>query len=69
MQGWQNLNYKLIIEKRKHDKIVSLAKFKLNCIKMLISKVLINSNIIHDEFALINNVVKEYDDIKKAPKT
>ena len=36
---------------------------------MLISKVLINSNIIHDEFVLINNVVKEYDDIKKAAKT
>ena len=32
--------------------------------EVLISKALINSNIIHDEFVLINNVYKEYDDMK-----
>ena len=32
---------------------------------MLISKALINSNISHDEFVLINNVQKEYADMKE----
>ena len=40
-----------------------LAKSKLNRIEVLISKTLINSVIIHDEFVLINNVIKEYDEI------
>ena len=42
--------YKSIIKKKKHDKIVLLAKSKLNSIEILISKALINSNISHDEF-------------------
>ena len=44
--------------KKKHDKIVLLAKSKLNSIKVSTSKALINSNIIHDQLALISNVVK-----------
>ena len=56
--------YKSIIKKKKnkHDKIVLLAKSKLNRIKVLISKVLIDSEVSHDDFILINNVLlKEYD--------
>ena len=53
---------KSIIKKKKHDKIVLLAKSKLNCTEFLISKALINSNISHDEFLLINNVLKEFDE-------
>ena len=45
--------------------IVLLAKSKLNSIKVLISKDLIDSNIDHDKFVLINNVLKEYDDMKE----
>ena len=45
-------------KKKKHDKIVLLAKSKLNNIEALISKALIDSNISHDEFVLINNVLK-----------
>ena len=41
---------------------------KLNSMEVLISKVLINSNNSHDEFFLINNVLKEYDDTKKEIK-
>ena len=43
--------YKSIIKKKnkKHDKIVLLAKLKLNSIKVLISKALTDSNINHDE--------------------
>ena len=57
--------YKSIIlkKKKKCDKIVLLAKTKLNSMEVLISKVLINSNISHDEFALVN-VLKEYEDMK-----
>ena len=45
-----------------------LAKTKLNNIKILISKSLIDSNIIHDEFVLKNNVLKKYDEMKKEIK-
>ena len=40
-------------------------KSKLNRIEFLTSKVLINSVIRHDEFDLINNVLKEYDEMKE----
>ena len=43
--------YKLIVKKKKkHDKIVLLGKVKLNTIKVLISKTLLESYISHDEF-------------------
>ena len=35
---------------------------------VLISKVLIDGNISHHEFVLINNVVKEHDDMKNETK-
>ena len=62
--------YKSIIKKKKkkHDKIVLLAKFKLHSIEVLISKALINSNISHDEFVSINNELKKYDDTKEKIK-
>ena len=62
--------YKLIIKKKKkkHDKILLLEKSKFNNVEVLISKALTNSNIIHDEFFLINKMLKEYDDVKKEIK-
>ena len=45
----------------KRDKIVLLAKSKLNSIEVLISKALVDSVISHDEFVLRNNVLKEYE--------
>ena len=45
-----------------------LTKSKSNRIEVLISKSLIDSNISHDEFVLINNVLKEYDDMKEEMK-
>ena len=61
--------YRSIIKKKKkkHDKMVFLAKSKSNNIEVLISKVLIDSYISHDEFALIN-VLKEYDEMKEEIK-
>ena len=45
-----------------------LAKAKLNSIKVLLSKALIDWYISHDEFVLINNVLKEYYDLKEEIK-
>ena len=45
-----------------------LVKRKLNNIEVLLSKDLINSYISHDEFISVKNVLKEYDDMKKAIK-
>ena len=58
--------FKSIIKKnkRKHDKIVLLAKAKLNTVEVLISKAMIYSNINHDEVLLVNIVLKEYDEMK-----
>ena len=45
-----------------------LAKTKVNSIEVLIYKVLIDSNISQDEFILMNNVRKKYDDMKEEVK-
>ena len=45
-----------------------LVKSKLSSIEVLISKALINSNISHNEFVLINNVLKEFYDMKEEIK-
>ena len=63
------MNYK---QKKKHDKIVLLGTDMSNTIKVLISKALIDSYISHDEFVSINNVLREYNEMKeeiKNPKT
>ena len=62
-------NCKSIIKKKKkkHDKIVLLAKSKLNSMEVLISKALIDSVISHEEFVLIN-VLKQYNEMKKEIK-
>ena len=52
-----------------HDETVLLAKSKLNSIEVLIYKALIDSNSSHDKFILINNVLKDYDDMKEETKT
>ena len=60
--------YNSIIKKKKHDKIVLLAKSKSNIKEVLISKPLINSSISYDKFVLINNVLKEYNEMKEEIK-
>ena len=44
-------------KKKKHDKIVLLAKTKLNTIKFSTSKVLIDSYINHDKFVSVTNAL------------
>ena len=53
--GIKKYNTITMKNKKKHDEIVLLGKSKLNVIKVLISKALIDSNISHDQFLLINN--------------
>ena len=62
--------YLLIIEKKKKklDKIVLLGKDKLNTIEVLISKALIDSHTSHEEFVSVNNVLKEYYEMKEEIK-
>ena len=62
--------YKSIIKKKKkkHDKIVLLAKSKLNNKEILISKALNDSVVSHDEFVLISNMLKEYNEMKEETK-
>ena len=40
----------------------------MNSVEVLVFKGLINWNISHDEFVLINNVLKEFDDMKEEIK-
>ena len=53
--------YKSIIKKKKkkYDKIMLLGQYTLNTIEVVVSKALIDSHIIHDEFVLVNNVLRE----------
>ena len=44
------------------------AKSELNSIEILISMTLIDSVISHDEFVLMNNALKKYNDTKKQIK-
>ena len=55
-------------ERKKNDKIVLLAKSKLNSSEVLISKALLDSNISHVEFVLINNVITELHAMKEEIK-
>ena len=63
--------YKLIIKKKKkkHDEIVLFTKSKLNSIEVLIFKALTDSvKISQDEFVLISNALKEYEEVKEKIK-
>ena len=55
-------------KKKRHDKIALFGKDKLNTIDVLFSKYLINSYISHDEFLSVNNVLREYNEMKKEIK-
>ena len=46
-----------------------LEKDKLNTIEVLISQSLIDSYISHDEFVSVNNVLKEYNEMKEEIKS
>ena len=58
----------MIKKKKKYDKIVFLAKTKLNTIEVLICKSIINWYISHNEFVVANDVLREYNDMRKEIK-
>ena len=52
-------------KKKKHDKILMLAKSKLNIIETLISQALIDMEISHEEFIVIFKKKDKYEKMKK----
>ena len=51
--------------KKKHNKIIALAKNKLNMIDTLLSSALNDSEISHEEFTSIINEVNVYENIRE----
>ena len=51
---------------KKHNKIVMLARSKLNSIESKISEALINNEISHEDFMTILNEEKKYQDLKES---
>ena len=52
-------------KKKKHNKIVMLARSKLNIIESKISETLINNEISHEDFMLIINKERNYRELKE----
>ena len=52
-------------KKKKHNKIVMLAKSKLNCIETQMSQALIDLDISHEEFKTIVNEEEKYEQMKE----
>ena len=65
-----NCKYKSIIKKKKkkHDKTVGLGKDELDTIEVLIFKTLIDWYITHEEFVLVNNVLRGYNEMSEEIK-
>ena len=53
-------------KKKKHNKIVMLARSKLNSIESKISEALINNEISHEDFMTIINEEKKYRELKQS---
>ena len=54
-----------INKKKKHNKIVMLARSKLNSIESKISEALMNNQISHEDFMTITNEERNYRELKK----
>ena len=52
-------------KKKNHDKIVLLGKDKINIFEVIIFKSLINSYVSHNQFVLVNNVLREFNEMEK----
>ena len=57
---------KTINKKKKHNKIVMLARSKLNSIESKISETLINNEISHEDFMMVINEEKKYRELNKS---
>ena len=52
--------------KKKHNNIIMLARSKLNSIESKISEALINNEISHEDFMIIINEEKDYQELKES---
>ena len=57
--------FKTMRKKKNHNKIVVLARSRLNTIENVISQALIDNEINYEEFTIITNEVKYYRKLKK----
>ena len=69
MQLLPELNSINQLSRKKRDKTLLLPKTKLNYVEVFISKTLIDSYISHDEFILVNNLLREYNEMKEEIKS
>ena len=53
-------------KKKKHNKIIMLARSKLNSVESKVSEALINSDISHENFMIIINEEKNYRELKES---
>ena len=53
-------------KKKKHNKIVMLARSKLNSTESKISKALVDNKIIHEDFEIVINEEKKYGELKES---
>ena len=66
--GFVKMFLKTTRNKKKHNKIVMLARSKLNSIESKISEALINNEISHEDFVTIINEEKKYHELKERIK-
>ena len=64
--GFVKKYLKTIRNKKKHNKIVMLARSKLNSIESKISKALMDNEISHEDFETIINKEKKYRQLKES---
>ena len=65
IKGFVQKNLKTTKNKKKKQKIVLLARSKLNSIESKISEALINNEISHEDFVTIINEEKKYRELKE----
>ena len=53
-------------KKKKHNKIIMLARSKLNSIESKISKALVDNEISHEDFEIVVNEEKKYRELKES---
>ena len=68
LQELKIIHQRLKNQKEKDDKVILLAKIKLNTINLM-SLAFINSYISHDEFVVVNKVLSECSVMKQTTQT
>ena len=68
LQELKIIHQRLKNQKEKDDKVILLAKTKLNTINLM-SLAFINSYISHDEFVVVNKVLSECSVMKQTTQT